>query len=530
MPSPKRRNFRVLAVDDNATSRRMIAGQLSRLGFEVTLAGSAEEAKDILIRESSALHCLVTDCYMPGQSGLDLLGWLKDYDFTLASVVVSGESEEDLVGRTLRGGASDFVKKPVSLADLEAALSKGIHSTQRRRRAAATQMSVRDAGILQRRMNNLHGTVALPTPVTLCYHPKFEAGGDSVAFFPFDSDRLLVLASDVSGHDLRSALLSAYFQGMVRGMVEQNVPIGDVLNHFNSFLVNDWTEPSSTAVSCPAHVTSLSVCSVLVDLKFGTVSLSSSGFPLPARIGRDGVPWTFQLESGYPLGWFDPNPVSSLQVETRCGDHLVVWTDGLEDFANQLEISPWSLAYRLLETGGSAQTPEWLADSEDDVLLLHIPLDRTDSVLNQMPVLDETYQKTQLPQIDDLQIRWRSSLQFAFPKIKKYILFDILLCIRETVINGLLHGCRTASDICRLTVVMDREKQCLRIDVADPGPGHQFNVSQHAALASEELVDEHRGLLLIHRMADKAELERNGASVRLFFNLQKESSPQLLLS
>ena len=517
------RTVRVLAVDDDAFARRHLAIQLSKLGHEVTAAGSVSEAQSILIRErSSTFDCLVTDCFMPEQTGLDLLSWLWKHDYTLASIIVSGNSDEDLVVQALGGGASAFIRKPVSLNDLEQALSKAIDSTHRRRRAAATQVLVHDAGQLQRRMNNLYVADELPTVVTSFYHPKFEAGGDSVAFFPLEDERMLAVVADVSGHDLKSALLSAYFQGMLRGMVAQRVPISAILEHFNSFLIHNWIEQDVGLTPSLLEITSLSVCSAMVDLKAGNVTLSSSGFPLPFRIDRDGLPWVCDANCGYPLGWFDPNPVTSLTIDTQSGDHLVVWTDGLEDYANDLQISTWSLAYRLLAAGVSSQEFEWLARAQDDILLVHIALSKSAKSPARIPVIAETYDGLHLRNIDDIQKGWRRSLAFAFPNLAIDILTDILLCMREAVINGLLHGCRAATDTCRLVVVFDIEKNRLRVDVTDPGPGHQFDVETHAQ-AAEELLCEHRGLLIIHCLASEIHQEHNGASIRIFFNLAKES-------
>ena len=531
MQSVHNRNYRVLAVDDSSIAREMLSAQLSGLGHDVTCAGGVKEAQEILVREeASTFDCVLTDWCMPDQTGEDLLFWLKRHDYTLASVVLSASLDEELVKLTLRGGASDCIGKPVRIPDLKDALSRAFESTGRRRRAAATQLAVHDAGLLQRRMNNLFAVDKLPTAVTVCFHPKFQAGGDSVAFFPFDADRMLVVLGDVSGHDLKSAMLSAYFQGMLRGMVRQHVPISQILEYFNSFLIDDWIDPAAGSHSVAPEIMSLSVCSAMVDLNAGNVVISSSGFPLPARIDRDGLPWICQAESGYPLGWFDPNPVLSLSVDTHCGDHLIVWTDGLEDFADKFQISTWSIAYRLLETQGSPQELAWLAEAHDDILLVHIALSKSGKGLKKFPVLAETYKKAQRQHIDDLQNRWRRSLQFALPELAAHRLFDILLCIREAVLNGLLHGCREATDCCRLTVVFDVEMQCLRVDVADPGTGHQFAIDNREDPASGELLENHRGLMLLHGIADGIELDNNGATLRLYFNLQKESNRETILT
>jgi FixJ family two-component response regulator len=85
---------------------------------------------------------------MPDQTGLDVLQWLRRFDYTLASVVVSGDAEKEIITQSLRGGASDFLEKPVSLNELAAALDKAVRSTLRRRENITTERVLRQVGVL----------------------------------------------------------------------------------------------------------------------------------------------------------------------------------------------------------------------------------------------------------------------------------------------------------------------------------------------------------------------------------------------
>ena len=58
-------------------------------------------------------------------------------------------------------------------------------------------------------------------------------GGDFINVLPIGDERFLFLAGDVSGHDVRAAFVSAYFQGMMRGLLEHNSSLQDVLQLFN---------------------------------------------------------------------------------------------------------------------------------------------------------------------------------------------------------------------------------------------------------------------------------------------------------
>lgn len=461
---------------------------------------------------------------MPGQTGLDLLLWLKSHDHTLASIVISKAADENVITQTLRGGASDFLKKPVFSEELDAALQKTFESTRRRRRSVAAGSALREAGIVQRRMNNLGMADELPTPLTVCYHPRHDAGGDSVAFFLLDSSRVLIVVADVSGHDLKSAFISAYFQGTLRAMVEQRVPIRAILARFNRFLIHEWSRPQEAADGPVPEITSLAVCAATIDLKAGSVRLLNSGFPLAKRVDQNGRPWPCGEAGGNPLGWLDPNPVTEMSVPVNGADRLVVWTDGLEDLAAQLQISEWSLAFRILlskQEGG--HPPAWLAGAPDDVLMVVIGLEKRGQESYRFPILAESYEKNRLDDIDEVQAFWRRSLAFAFPELAQQRVSEILLCTREAVLNGLQHGCAKPSEACRLTMAFDSGQNQLQVDVADPGPGHHFD---HRTRAAPQAPDDHRGLLLIHGLPQRVEQNSTGAAIRMFFELEQDAKRQ----
>jgi len=529
---------RVLVVDDEPVARQQLVFQLAQLNHQVTAVASSADAQDILTREGSeAFDCLITDCWMPGSTGLDLLLWLRQHDLTLASIVISQSTDKDLIKQSFRGGASDFLNKPVSAEELGVAMKRTIQSTHRRRDHAATGSEVKQAGLVQRRMNNLGLAGELPTSLKICYYPHHDAGGDSVAFFSLDETRILVVVADVSGHSLKSAFISAYFQGVLRGMVELGVSMTSILNRFNRFLTHEWLESNEDAGTgqngdgvsvdhdhdSSPEITSLAVCSALIDLSAGSVSLLNSGFPIPNRVDGNGRPWPCGVVGGYPIGWFDPNPLSELTITADPSDYLVLWTDGLEDFAHQLGIGEWSLAFKILQVKEKRRTPDWLKGTPDDVLMVVIGLNKESKEITRFPVMREIYHRGQIDQIDELQETWRRNLAFAFPQLEVSRLFDILLCTREGVLNGLLHGCPLPSDRCELVMIFNSAVEELQIEITDSGPGHHFDPE---TCEGGEFRAQHRGLMLIRGLPDRVEQNSKGAAIQMVFLLSPK--PEVL--
>ena len=111
--------FRILFADDEETFRQDIVAALSRRGYDVIAAASGREALDRL--ESDDFHLLITDVKMPPPDGLELLRWVKQERPQTEVLILTGQREllEDPAGArdAIRGGAFDYLSKPVSLFD-----------------------------------------------------------------------------------------------------------------------------------------------------------------------------------------------------------------------------------------------------------------------------------------------------------------------------------------------------------------------------------------------------------------------------
>ena len=109
-----------LVVDDDPDVRNVVSAVLSRSGFVVSLAASAEEAFDQL-RESK-VDLLVLDWNLPGMSGLELCERLRRerrHEHLPILFLTGHSSSQDLVN-AFAAGADDFVSKPFRAPELAA--------------------------------------------------------------------------------------------------------------------------------------------------------------------------------------------------------------------------------------------------------------------------------------------------------------------------------------------------------------------------------------------------------------------------
>lgn len=135
MNPERERPERILVVDDDEGSRRVMARLLHRAGFECITAGSLSEAKQRMAEEEFVL--VLTDVNMPGGSGLDLLMGIDETD--VATVMVSGADDPRLAATALDLGAYGYMIKPFGSSELLIT----VDSALRRRRAEIQNKTAR---------------------------------------------------------------------------------------------------------------------------------------------------------------------------------------------------------------------------------------------------------------------------------------------------------------------------------------------------------------------------------------------------
>ena len=520
-PVSSARPRRVLMVEDDLVCRAFLRMSLQKQGYDVSHVESAEIAQEQLEnRGIDYFDCVVTDYWMPGRNGLDLLDWVRIKDPGLATIILTGEGEKHIVTESLRRGATDFLEKPVNLQKLFPAIEQAIQQTGRQRQMARSDSSVKNLGRTQLWMVQSNQTASGKLLVDVCYHPKLEAGGDFLGYFQFKPDMHCYLLSDVSGHDLQAAYISAYFQGIFRGMLMRAAPLPEIFSYFNDFLVNEWNQADQLQLKNSVG-TSLAAASVLINLHQQIAIVFTCGAPVPILVAPDGRARAMCENEGPPLGWFPDMDARAVIHSIAGGGTIYLWTDGLEELAEALDVHPLCLAFALQQAKQKSVVLPQLAQAKDDILFASIQLPAgpsADGLL--LPLMVEKYRGDQGGEIDALAASWQRNLKLALPELSAAAEHDILLATREAMLNAMNHGCqRSASQSVCFQMSYHAGQHEIRIHVEDPGTGHQFDFAAHDENSVLELIDEHRGLIFIKNLAHAVKFERNGASLILHFQL-----------
>jgi two-component system response regulator AtoC len=122
----------IMVVDDDASIRDTFEHHLTRSGYEVSTAASAEEAFDSLVEADPAL--VITDVRMPGMDGLELLGHVRSRLPDTDVIVIT--AHEDMRGamQAMKAGAQDYLVKPLDLDQLDLLVERCFRNRRLRRR------------------------------------------------------------------------------------------------------------------------------------------------------------------------------------------------------------------------------------------------------------------------------------------------------------------------------------------------------------------------------------------------------------
>lgn len=110
----------ILVVDDEAAIREAIAAALAGR-FTVHCAATGHEAMSVLRAHHIAM--IILDAVLENENGLDLVDRFRTVS-SARILVLTGYGTETLMLQALRARVDDFVKKPVSLSALDAALER----------------------------------------------------------------------------------------------------------------------------------------------------------------------------------------------------------------------------------------------------------------------------------------------------------------------------------------------------------------------------------------------------------------------
>ncbi len=140
----------VLVVDDDSALLRALPETI-RLRMRGVIVDTADSAATALDRVATRDYdAIVTDIKMPGMDGLALLAAMRERRPGTPVLMITGHNDYALVIQALRGGAYDFIPKPIDrdcfVASLHRAMVAHRLSRSAKDRQSALERSISELG------------------------------------------------------------------------------------------------------------------------------------------------------------------------------------------------------------------------------------------------------------------------------------------------------------------------------------------------------------------------------------------------
>jgi DNA-binding NtrC family response regulator len=134
---------RILYVEDDLTSARLVKAIAEKEGYVVALATSQRECLKMIAEDPPGL--LLIDLTLPDAAGLDLLARVRQSHPGIPAVIVTAsDSVQDIIGAMQRG-AVDYLTKPVDARRMLVSLGNAVKMTVQQKEIARLRADLTDA-------------------------------------------------------------------------------------------------------------------------------------------------------------------------------------------------------------------------------------------------------------------------------------------------------------------------------------------------------------------------------------------------
>jgi phosphoserine phosphatase RsbU/P len=336
--------IKTLLIDDRESDADYVRSFLNKLGAEYAfrVTWESDPARALLRLTQEPFELVLLDYQMPSMTGLEVLSRIREAHRFLPVIMLTGMGDERVAVEAMKRGAHDYLKKDqLTVADLARAVTV-VLDRKRLEDALEEQRLIADRDLqMARELQQAFLPQSFPhfapqqTPDAMGlrfyhhYHPTLSVGGDFFDVVPIDDSSAGVFVSDVSGHGIQAALVTAALRTLIEELKDMAGEPERFLTEVNSGLNRILRQTTSPLYASAFYLK--------IDLAGKSVSFSNAGHPpqLHLRRKREEVERLFDKSKTGPVLGLEEDavfPVHTTPVDDD--DAFVLFTDGILEVPN----------------------------------------------------------------------------------------------------------------------------------------------------------------------------------------------------
>jgi len=205
--------MKILIVEDDPVSRKILEKNLQNTGCELLTAENGIKAWDIILQEKD-IRLVLAGWIMPGMTGLELCKKIREANFPkyIYIILLTAKSQKEDIIEGLKIGADDYMTKPFEFDELQVRINAGIRIIQLNSKLRETNEVMRNNLESGRTVQQNLLPRELPDLPTIefaaRFYPSLYVSGDIYNVFRLDEKHFGFYNIDVSGHGVPAALFS----------------------------------------------------------------------------------------------------------------------------------------------------------------------------------------------------------------------------------------------------------------------------------------------------------------------------------
>ena len=171
----------ILVVDDERSMRDFLKILLEKEGHEAHTAEHAEAALNLIPDHN--FDVVVTDIRMPGMSGIELLGEIKEDNPDLAVIMITAFASPDDAVLAMKNGAFDYISKPFNVDEIKSVVESATSKNKKILKPAVSSSSFPEIIGQSREMLKIFDMIGriAPTPANVLIYGESGTGKELVA-------------------------------------------------------------------------------------------------------------------------------------------------------------------------------------------------------------------------------------------------------------------------------------------------------------------------------------------------------------